>query len=126
VSLFKLRRQLPELDAPAVVVALDSGDSTAMTVYAPTSKGFRALDVEGGRFLGNSFGDEPDFLAQRTWMAQASGLWTASQVSEDEPDRFRVTRWTVDDTVLRADDQGVACLDLDRGRRLPDTSCGLS
>ena len=114
------------LDAPAVVVAQESGDSTAMTVYAPTSNGFRALDVEGDRFLGNSPGDAPDFLSQRTWMSQQSGLWTASQMSEDEPTRYEVTHWTTDDTRLVADRQGEACLDLDRGRKLPDESCGVS
>lgn len=114
------------IDGPAVVVAQESGDSTAMTVYAPTSEGFRALDVEGDRFLGNSSGDDPDFLAQRTWMSQYPGLWTASQISEDEPTRYTVTHWTIDDTRLVADRQGEACLDLDRGRKLPDDSCGIS
>jgi hypothetical protein len=109
-----------------VVVAQESGDSTAMTVYAPTSEGFRALDVEGDRFLGNSPGEGPDFLGQRTWMSQYPGLWTASQISEDEPTRYTVTHWTIDDTRLVADRQGEACLDLDRGRKLPDDSCGIS
>jgi hypothetical protein len=113
------------MDAPAVVVAYAEGESERMSVYAPTSEGFRALDVEGDRFLGNAEGDSPDHLAQRTWMSLVSGLWSASQVSEDEPNRYLVTRWTVDDTVLRADDQGYACLDPERGRKLPDESCGL-
>jgi hypothetical protein len=114
------------LDAPALVVAQESGDGTAMTVFAPTTEGFRALDVEGGRFLGNDAGDGPDHLAQRTWMSQQSGLWTARPVSEDEPDLIEVTRWSVDDTRLVADDQGRACLDLVTNRRLPDATCGAS
>jgi hypothetical protein len=114
------------LDAPAAVVAQESGDSTRMTVFAPTSDGFRALDVPDDRFLGSGPGAGPDHLAQRTWMSQQSGLWTAHQVSEDEPDRYVVTRWTVDDTRLVADDQGQACLDFVTNRRLPDATCGAS
>jgi hypothetical protein len=114
------------LDAPALVVAQESGDGTAMTVFAPTTRGFRALDVEGGRFLGNGVGDGPDHLAQRTWMSQQSGLWTARQVSEDEPDLYEVTRWSVEDDTLVADGQGRACLDLATNRRLADTTCGAS
>jgi hypothetical protein len=114
------------LDAPALAVAQESGDRTAMTVFAPTRQGFRALDVEGGRFLGDDVGDGPDRLAQRTWMSQQSGLWTARQVSEDEPDLYEVTRWSVEDDVLVADDQGRACLDFVTHRRLADTTCGAS
>jgi hypothetical protein len=116
------------LDAPAVVVGYESGDSTRMQVYAPTSEGFRALDVAGGRSLGNGFlaGSGGQYLHQRTWTSQRSGLWSAQQVAADEPDRYVVTRWTVDDTTLVPDDQGEACLDFRRNRRLPDATCGAS
>ena len=116
------------LEAPALVVAQESGDITMMTVFAPTSRGFRALDVEDGRLLvDRPSADEGAVPAQRVWMSQQSGLWSAQQVSpEEEPDLYRVTRWTVDDTVLVPDDQGFACLDFTAGRRLPDETCGAS
>ena len=116
------------LEAPALVVAQESGDITTMTAFAPTSRGFRALDVEDGRLLvDRPSADEGAVPAQRVWMSQQSGLWSAQQVSpEEEPDLYRVTRWTVDDTVLVADDQGFACLDFTAGRRLPDETCGAS
>jgi hypothetical protein len=59
-------------------------------------------------------------------MSQQSGLWTARQVSEDEPDLYEVTRWSVEDDTLVADGQGRACLDLATNRRLADTTCGAS
>lgn len=112
------------LDAPAFVVAYHDGDATAMSVFAPTSDlGFRVLETQDGRFLGDSTTGR---LEQRTWMSQASGLWTAQQVSPDEPDLYSVTRWSVEDNVLVADDQGEACLDLDRGLKLDDATCGAS
>lgn len=112
------------LDAPAFVVAYPDGDATAMSVFAPTSDlGFRVLETQDGRFLGDSTTGR---LEQRTWMSQASGLWTAQQVSPDEPDLYSVTCWSVEDNVLVADDQGQACLDLSLGRRLPDETCGAS
>jgi hypothetical protein len=112
------------LDAPAFVVAYHVGDATAMSVFAPTSDlGFRVLETQDGRFLGDSTTGR---LEQRTCMSQASGLWTAQQVSPDEPDLYSVTRWSVEDNVLVADDQGEACLDLDRGLKLDDGACGAS
>ncbi len=112
------------MDAPAFVVAYPDGDVTAMGVFAPTSDlGFRALETQDGRFLGDTTAGD---LEQRTWISENAGLWTARQVSPADPQLWAVTRWSVEDNELVADDQGQACLDLDAGRRLPDATCGAS
>ncbi len=112
------------LDAPAFVVAYPDGDVTAMSVFAPTSDlGFRALETQDGRFLGDTTTGD---LEQRTWISENAGLWTAQQVSPAEPLRWAVTRWSVEDNELVAEEQGQACLDLEAAIRLPDATCGAS
>lgn len=114
------------VDAPAFVVAQEAGETTTMTVFAPSRRGFGPVPTQDGSFLGDRPAGADGEPAQRTWVAESSALWTARQVSGDEPSRYTVVRWREEGGVLVPDDQGEACLDLDAGRRLSDASCGIS
>ncbi len=115
-------------EMPTLLASQKTGDNTSYAVVAWYEGKYQSIPTadEGG-WLGTGFVDDAGQVYQRTWLSQTNVLWTARRLSPDEPNRYRLDRWSSEiGPTLVPIDQGEVCLDLDAGRKLDDSACGAS
>jgi hypothetical protein len=92
-----------------LVVSQEGGDSDTWTVYVRRGGALEPATVASGVQLGGGFTAD-GMHARLSWLTPRGAMFT--RVGLDRENHFRVYRWTLAGTVLRAHDLGEVCLDL--------------